>query len=833
MTEPTAESLPIESVLEDIVAALREQGAVTISAPSGSGKTTRVAPRLLHEVPGRIIVLEPRRVAARAAARRMAEEHGEPLGGTVGYQVRFDRRIGSKTRLEVVTEGVFLRRLQEDPWLEGVSAVVFDEFHERRLETDLALALTRRVKLELRDDLWIVVMSATFEAEAVSRYLGSCARIESQGRLHPVEIEHLGIHERGDIWQSLPGAVDRTLEQTEGDLLVFLPGVGEIRRAERVLSGIAERREILLAPLYGDLPAEQQDAVLRPSARRRIVLATNVAETSVTLPSVDAVVDLGLARVPRYDPGVGLDRLELEPISKASATQRAGRAGRLRPGRCLRLWTAGDHRQRPDETPPDIERVDLSGAVLQLHAWGEPDAKAFSWFEAPPEEALDRAESLLRALGALDAHGITPSGRRMVELPASPRLARLLLEGERLGHPETIALAAALLAERDPFQSERGPITHHSDSDVLDRCRALESFQKDGRRDFVIGRLSVGPARSILRAREQLLRSVRSERAAKELRPREEALGKALLAAFPDRLAKRRGPGDGRGVLIGGRGIRLSERSAVREPELFLCLDIEAGRRGQRSEAIVRMASACHPDWLPESGWTTRVELEFDAEKRRVRASRRLYFEDLLMQESPCAVPPGEDSERLLAEAASADLEAALGLDRPEVRGLIRRLEFLSAHRPELELPVCDAGLWREILPDLCRGRQSFEDLRRAPLLDLIRSRLSWEQQVALDREAPESWPLRRRQARLQYRDEGPPVLAARIQELFGLEEAPRIAGGRARVLVHLLAPNGRPQQITDDLPSFWTNTYPVVRKELRRRYPKHAWPEDPRAPER
>ncbi len=828
-TEMAQISLPIDCHLAGLVDALRHTGCATVEAPTGSGKTTRVPPALLAERSGKVLVLEPRRVAARAAARRMSSELGQPLAHTVGYQVRFDRQIGPRTRLEVLTEGILLRRLQDDPWLESVSTVVVDEFHERHLDSDLALAMLRRLQLDAREDLWLVVMSATLDGGAVSQYLGGCPRIESDGRLHPVRIELARPSDRSDERRRLVTTVERAIGECQGDVLVFLPGLAEIRRAEKDLTPRLADRGIRLSVLFGDLPPERQDAVLRADAPRQVVLSTNLAESSITLPNVDAVVDTGWARVPRYDPGAGLDRLELERISSASADQRAGRAGRVRPGACYRLWTEGEHRAFVASTSPEIERVDLAGAVLQLHAWGESDVHAFPWYEPPPSEALERADRLLSRLGALDASGVSALGRRMSELPLAPRLARFLLEGTRLGQGKQAALGAALLAERDPFRAERGPIAHHSDSDLRDRCLALEAFEARHQTDFPIGRLGPGAARHLLLARDQLFRQVSREMVIESEEPGA-ALGRALVAAFPDRIARRRPGSEDRAVLVGGQGVRLSEHSAVREAELLVCFDLTAGRRGTRSEAIARRVAACLEAWLPKPGLRTETSLEFDHARARVRGLLRRLYEDLVLQETPIAVTPSAESDALLEQAAVSQLEEALDLTRDSISKLCHRLAFLRGARPELELPVCDDALWRELLPDLCRGRLSFAELRKAPLYDWLNARLTVAQRRALESQAPERLELPNgKSVRLRYRAEGPPVLAARIQELFGLRQTPIVAGGRVRVLCHLLAPNGRPQQITDDLESFWDTTYAVVRKELRRRYPKHAWPEDPR----
>ena len=827
-----------------------------VIAPTGAGKTTRVPPALLAaEIPGdkTIVMLEPRRIAARAAARRMAEEGGWRLGEEVGYQVRFDFRAGPATRILVVTEGILVQRLQADPFLEDVGVVIFDEFHERSLQTDLSLAMARRVQREVRPDLRLVAMSATLDPGPIAAYLGDCPVVESHGRLFPVAISWLDPRrDRGEpppLPGLVAGAVRRALGETAGDVLVFLPGVSEIQRCGEALEPLAAEKDLAVLPLYGDLPAEQQDAVLRPLDRRKVVLATNVAETSVTVDGVTAVVDSGLVRRLRFDAASGLDRLEMGKVSRASAEQRAGRAGRQAPGVCLRLWGEWEHAALPDRETPEIARVDLAGPALQLLAWGENDLASFGWFEPPDAAALSAATALLRRLDATDnqgVSGVSSVGRAMARMPVHPRLARLLIEGSRLGYPREAALAAALLSERDPFprspRSERGTGPRRaSRSDLLDRLDALEAFESprgtQRRGDASgLGLLNGGAARFVLKARDQLARTIaEAGMTDKQRRPtgddrddRDDALLRALLAAYPDRVARRREPRSPGGVMVGGRGVRLAEESAVLDADLFLCLDIGGGGSGSASEAIVRLASEIQPEQLPAERLRTAVELAFDETRERVIAWKRTRYEDLVISE--VEVPAtGEDAERVLAEAAAARPDRALTLDDPAVAGLLARLRWLAGWMPELDLPTFEAADLARLLPHLAAGKRSFAEMRRAPLLPVLEGALSWQQRQALETEAPERLQVPSgSQVRIVYEPGRPPVLAARIQEMFGLAETPCLAGGRAPVLLHLLAPNGRPQQVTHDLRSFWETTYPQVRKELQGRYPRHAWPLDP-----
>lgn len=837
--------LPIDDVLPQVVQALAASDCLVLRAPTGAGKTTRVPPAILDAgLAGdkQVVLLQPRRLAARTAAHRIAFERGTALGEGVGYQVRFERRAGANTRILVVTEGILTRMLQDDPFLESVGAVMLDEFHERHLDTDLALGMTRRVQQTVRPDLKLAVMSATLAVEPVSQWLGGCPIVDSAGRAFPVTVEYAGANESRPVAARVADALDDVLARTPGDVLVFLPGVGEIRHTSRVLRPMAERGGFVLRELYGDLPADEQDAVLAPGPKRKVILSTNVAETSVTIEGITAVIDAGTARAMHFDSHVGLDRLRLQPISKASADQRSGRAGRLQAGLCVRLWSEASHRARPDEESPEIRRVDLAGPVLQLLCWGESDVRGFPWFEPPRETTVARGESLLRKLGAIDAAGPTELGRRMARLPVHPRLARLLVEAGRLGCVGRGALAAALLSERDPFRRDdsgsgpprpnAGPRRATSRSDLLDRVLALEEFERTGREQSPLGSIHHVAARFVLKARDQLLRLTDGRRAAKSSEaattrsPSDERnLLRALFAAFPDRLARRREPGSPRGLMVGGKGIVLGPESAVREAEFFLCLDVDASK----GEARVRQASAVDREWIDSAQTRSTVDVIFDAGAERIAARRRIRFEDLILEEGTAPVPSGDDAVEVLATAAVEHWDRVYPPESESVAQFVTRVRCLREWMPDLELPAFDDADLQSALPLLAVGCRSFAELRRAAWIDILRTRLTRAQSAAVDREAPERMEVPSgNRITLAYEAGRPPVLAVRIQEVFGLKETPRVGGGRVRVLMHLLAPNMRPQQITDDLASFWANGYPLVRKELRARYPKHSWPEDP-----
>lgn len=833
--------LPIDAALGEIVAASREHAAIVVEAPPGAGKTTRVSPALLGLLGSarqRIVLVQPRRIAARTAATRIASELGVNLGREVGFQVRFDHQVSAETRIAVMTPGVLIRQLQTDSVLSQVAIVVLDEFHERSLEYDLLLGMVRRVQQSVRPELRLVVMSATLNTSAIVQYLEQPPVVRLEGKLFPIAIRHARPGPPRKIVDATTEAISKAVEQDEGDMLVFLPGVGEILQVLRNLETTARKANWDLLPLYGDLPTEQQDRVLAPSQRRKIILATNVAETSLTIEGVRIVIDSGWARVERVDPAVGLNRLELEPISKASAAQRAGRAGRTAPGVCYRLWDEITHRSRPDHTDPEILRVDLSAAVLQLACWGETDALAFPWITPPRQAAIDQANLLLERIDAIDAGQPTRLGRQLIRLPVHPRLACFLVAGHRLGIPQAAALGAALLSERDVFdrRGESAPDRSRPrtqevvrcDCDLTQRLLALENFLGAGQDFSPYGMVRPAAARQVERVASQLFDHVVREFGRSEELSLDDRLQRALLSAFPDRLAKRREPQKPRGLMVGGKGVKLDARSGVTSADLFLCIDVDASA----SEASVRQASAVDRQWLDERHLRCIDERFMHPTQGYVAARRRTYWLDLAIDETPIETPLDDETARLLASAAVIHWHKVFPSDDKSLNGFVNRARWLSAALNDPTWPnLTDEGLQKQ-LAQWCWGLKSLDEVRKLPWLDLLRAMLNSQQHSQLAREAPESFTLPRgRQVRLQYEVGKPPILAAKIQEFFGLAATPRLAGGRVPLLLHLLAPNNRCQQITDDLTSFWKNTYSVVRKELRRRYPKHAWPENPLLP--
>jgi len=834
MVEQSLHELPVAAVLDEALAASRG-GAVVVTAPPGSGKTMLVPAAVLDDLKTdeQVVLLQPRRLAARAVARRIAQLRDGQVGGEVGYHVRFDSCVGRDTRLVVATTGILLRRLLDDVALEGVGAVVLDEFHERTVEMDLVLGLVTRVKQTLRPDLRIVVMSATLAAEPVAKFLGGAPIVHAEGRKFPVSIryEKRGL-QKSPLEEMVARVLAEALKETPGHVLVFLPGVGEILRTKDALAGIAERNGAAILPLFGDLPPEQQDRVLADLGQRKIILATNVAETSLTIEGVTAVIDSGQARQMHVAAATGLPRLDLVPISQASADQRAGRAGRTAQGICWRLWDEASQRGRPSAETPEVLRSDLAESLLQLAAMGEQTD--FPWLDPPPAEAVENARGLLHLLGALDTgFRVTPLGEELARLPAHPRLARLLLAGARHGVLRETSLAAALLSERDPFRSaqhsRRGPRDYHAvrtRSDVVDRVAALQAFHAGMPLADPDLELHPGGARNVLRSAEQLFHLTEFLRAPRAERP-DLALMEALLKAFPDRLCKARGGAQDRAVMVGGRGVRLDASTRVRGEPLFLAIELnDAG-----GEARARLVSAVDRSWLDSDNLRAAEELFFNPTRGQVEARARTYWVDLLLDEAPVAISDSAAAAELLAQQARQQLDRVLPAADSAAGRFLARVRWLADARPDLDLPKFDDADLAELLPELCHGLRSIAELREVDWLGWLQARLGFDRLPEVDRLAPAELevPSGNRHA-LTYDVGKQPVLAVRMQELFGLAETPTIGGGRVPVLLHLLGPNYRPQQVTADLASFWKNGYPEVKKELRRRYPKHAWPDDPAA---
>lgn len=828
-------SLPIDAVLPALRQALADRDEAVLEAPPGAGKTTRVPLALLHEkwLAGQtILMLEPRRLAARAAAERLASELGERVGETVGYRIRLDSKVGPDTRIEVVTEGILTRRLQDDPSLEGVGLLIFDEFHERSLDADLALALTLNGRALFRDEqpLKILVMSATLEGERLSGSLDDAPVITSEGRMFPVSMQWGRPFQPGEFIE--PRVVQTVLDalgNESGSVLVFLPGQAEIRRVNQQLAdAIGERSDVMLCPLHGELDLNAQRAAIEPapSGKRKVVLATNIAETSLTIDGVRVVVDAGLARVPRFDPGSGMTRLDTQRISRASATQRAGRAGRLEPGVCYRLWSEAQHDQLAAYGAAEILQADLAGLALQLARWGVEPAH-LTWLDLPPAAAYAQAQDLLARLGALTrepggAWKITAHGQSMAQVPAHPRIAHLLLRGHELGLGALACDVAALLGERD--------ILRGSGADLHSRLTLLAGAERAAKG----AQGGVQRARQLSRQYRGYLRGAAYKAVADPDHPR--WLGALLALAYPDRVAQQRRPGGAEYRLANGRAALFAEPDALMKQPWLVIADL-GSRQGQREERIY-LAAEFEPA-LFESVLAEQVtvfdQLDWDEREGVFRAERQRKAGELIISREPLTgLDDSARGQALLALVRRKGLELLPWT--PELRqwqarvGLLRQLDLQKLSEsewPDVNNDALLATLEHWLLPYLGKVTR-LSHFGNLDLSSILHNLLPWPLPQRLEELAPHHLTVPSGSSvRLDY-SESPPVLAVRLQELFGLADTPRIANGRQSVKLHLLSPARRPVQVTQDLANFWRSTYAEVKKDLKGRYPKHYWPDDP-----
>jgi ATP-dependent helicase HrpB len=850
-------ALPIYELEPAVVASLRTQGRLIVQAPTGSGKSTQLPQMLLRhglldhlggrDARGEVVVLQPRRLAARMLAKRVAEEVGTNLGDVVGYQIRLESRISEKTRIRFVTEGILLRQMSFDATLRGVSALVFDEFHERHLYGDISLARAVQIQQTTRPDLKIVVMSATLDAGALKTYLAPCEVLVSQGRSFPVRIEYLPKtvnFENDAMWEVAAAECERVADASaSGDMLVFMPGAYEINRTVQAIQGARGLRDFVCYPLHGELPPEAQDRAVQKYETRKIIVSTNVAETSLTIDGVTTVIDCGLARMARFDPHRGINTLLIEKISAASADQRAGRAGRTAPGVCVRLWTEREHANRAPQELPEVKRLDLSEVVLTLKASGIHDVANFPWLEKPDAVGLVRAENLLVDLGALGGERkmITDVGRRMLRFPVHPRYARMLLAAEERGCVRTVALMAALTQGRNfllrgvPREVEKAredALGEEHESDFFLLMRAWRYADKANYGLDACRRLGIHAqgARQVGPLFEQFLEIAAKEGLdVSEQRVDGAAVRKCVLAGFSDQLAKRLDVGTLRCELVHNRRGVLARESTIQQAKLLVAAEIsEIGRGDGEVNTLLTLATAIEEPWLKEifpEDYREAKGVTYDEAIRRVVSRRERRFRDLVLEAkvSSDEAPLNEAAALLTKEVLAGRLKLEAWDDT--VEQWILRVNRLAEWFPELEVnPITEADR-ATLIEQICYGELGYRDIKDKPVMPVLRDWLTAEQFAVLDDYLPEKLVMGNgRKARLTYAKEGPPIMSARIQELYGIEGKFTIAHGRVTVKFEVLAPNHRPIQVTDDLTNFWREQYPKVKAELSRRYPRHEW---------
>jgi len=843
-----ANRLPIYDIESDIISRLKSDRRLILSAPTGSGKSTQVPQMLLrHDFlkDGQVVILQPRRLATRLLAARVAQELGVKLGEEVGYQIRFENVTSAKTKIRFVTEGVLLRQMIEDPKLRGVSVLIFDEFHERHLYGDITLARSLDLQEQHRPDLHLIVMSATLNAGELENYLKPCVTLSSEGRMFPVEMEYAAeptYNDKRPTWEQAAEAFSNYVNSGgEGDVLVFMPGGFEISQTIEAIRHTSESKGFILLPLHGELDPKLQDAAVARYEQRKVVVATNVAETSLTIDGVRLVIDSGLARIARYDANRGINTLLIERISQSSANQRAGRAGRTAPGVCMRLWSREEHSHRPPQELPEIRRLDLAEVVLTLKAAGVEDLRKFRWLEKPDEISLTHAEELLHDLGALDKNNaITPVGRKMLAFPLHPRYSRMLLAAQEYGCVYQAALVAALTQGRDLLLRNVDKATAGLREDLLGEkatsdfwilmrawsYAANNQFRMDACRKLGIHAVT---ARQVGPLLEQFLRI--AEREGLDAKPREvkdEALQKCILIGFSDRVARRLDQGTLRCDLVHNRRGVLARESVVQQKELFVVAEIrEVEMRDKEMNTILSLATAIEPDWLRElfpEDMESDLRVQFDPTQKRVAAAELLKFRGLALSAKRVEPPPADAAARILTEEILAERLPLPNWDH-SVEQWLARLNFLCANCPELQLPPFTEDDKKSVIEQLCHGAVGYKDIKEREAKPVVMSWLSQAQRELLDKHAPERLSLPNgRTPKVSYESGKSPYISLRIQELYDVTQTPRIAMGRIPVTVHILTPGMKPIQVTQDLANFWREHYPKIKSELQRRYPKHLW---------
>jgi ATP-dependent helicase HrpB len=881
-----AERLPIYEIERDIIARLKTDRRLILSAPTGSGKSTQVPQMLLkHGLPGtgQVVILQPRRLATRLLASRVAQELGVQLGNEVGYQIRFENVTSPQTKIRFVTEGVLLRQMIDDPNLRGVSVLIFDEFHERHLYGDITLARALDLQEQHRPDLNLIVMSATLDAELLEDYLNQagqavpspprrdteiapchCSILSSEGRVFPVEIKHAaepGYVDKRPIWEQAAEAFNHYVGSGgEGDVLVFMPGGYEISQTIEAIRHTSESKGFILLPLHGELSPKDQDAAVARYGQRKVVVSTNVAETSLTIDGIRLVIDSGLARIPRYDPYRGINTLLIEKISQSSADQRTGRAGRTAPGVCMRLWSREEHGHRPVQELPEIKRLDLAEVVLTLKAAGVEDLRKFRWLEPPNEQSLAHAEELLLDLGALKAGQAVPSlprreteiapcqnneplqitsiGRKMLAFPLHPRYSRMLLAAHEYGCVHQACLVAALTqgrdlllrnVDRDTNSLREDLLGEKASSDFWILMRAWTYAAKNQFRPDACRRLGIHAvtARQVGPLFDQFIRI--AEREGLDVKPREvkdEALQKCILIGFSDRVARRLDQGTLRCELVHNRRGVLARESAVQHSPLFVAAEVREVE-GREVNTILSLATAIEADWLRElypEDMESQLHVEFDSTAKRVQAAELVKFRGLALSAKRVEPPPADMAAQLLADEIIAGRLPLPNWDHSVEQWLLR-LRLLCQHCPELQLSPITEDDRKHIIRQLCHGAVSYKDIKEREVKPVVMSWLSEAQRGLLDKHAPERLTLPNgRTPKVAYEATGSPHISLRIQELYDVTQTPKIALGRVPVLVHILTPGMKPIQITQDLASFWREHYPRIKSELQRKYPKHLW---------
>jgi ATP-dependent helicase HrpB len=820
---------PVKKRLEAIKASLQASENLVLTAQPGAGKSTLVPLELLDQSwlgNQKILMLQPRRVAAIAVAKRMAFLSNTKAGELVGHQVRFSSNIKKNTRIEVLTEGILTRRLQSDPFLQDVGLVIFDEFHERSIHSDLCLALCREIQKEIRPDLKILVMSATLEATKVADFLGDCPIISCEGFLYPVKIEYRPVSITRFRFDAMLEAFKEIVVSSDKNesYLVFLPGAGEINFFADNCHEFSQTHEIL--PLHGSLPVEVQEKVLGESQRPRIVLATNIAETSLTIDGISTVIDTGFCRRIIFDPATGLEKLELVRISRASASQRSGRAGRLGPGRAFRLWSKIEHEQLIDFELPEIQRVDLSSTLLELAGWGTNRPVEFAWFDRPDVQKLSDTQDLLKKLGAIDENGfITDLGKEMLKLPVMPRLARMLISAKNSGVAKVASLAAAIISEKDFAKRQDSEV----DPDLFWRLQLV--LNGSSRHDEQTDKRQIS---RVKRVAEQIFSELASASHYREASGDFiEPLARSLLAAFPDRVCQQRNQKNSYKICT-GQGLRLNGDFGIARHKYLLALNLDANIRKTDHDGRIFLAIGLEKNWLLEElSHLCQInrELFFSETRKAVSLRKVTRFAELVLDEIEDSLEPAEiaAASRILREKAQADPDRAFALEKTENRQFLNRLNLLIKHCPDEGFSPIDDDWWQSCWTELLGNCISFAELQKNSLADLYFMRAGYQLKSRFDELVPEKIQVPSgSKISIVYDNDAEPYLRVKIQEMFGCPHSPAICKGRVKLVIHFLSPAGRPAQITRDLESFWKNGYKVVAAELKGRYPKHPWPDDP-----